>query len=208
MKEVSSLMVICALVSGAAAHADPSRYEHAVTSADILSTHEEQPDISDARIDQHGESLPGTGTITIDGHSWHFSFSEGPTDRCKTGTPGNRNGIVAWGTEVNGDGSSLEKPARLFLNVYPEDWQPKGKQAHEIRIEGPLAGDDWTTAGPSVVESNPQAPELAEARVTEWRMDGTRTWGDVTVYLKRSLDDTQSGGSLVVESGTFDIHCP
>jgi hypothetical protein len=154
------------------------------------------------------ESSPGKGIITLGEYSWHFSFTEGPTDRCKKGTLGNRNGIVAWGTQVDEDGGALEKPAKLFLNIYPEDWQPRGRQAHEILIEGPLAGDDWTTAGPSVVESNPQAPALAEARVTEWQLNETRTWGRVALYLKRSLDDTHSGGSLVLESGTFDIHCP
>jgi len=59
-----------------------------------------------------------------------------------------------------------------------------------------------------VVEENPGVVQLAQARVTEWRLDDKRTWGTVTLYRRDTLLDAQTGGQLMLEQATFDVHCP
>ncbi len=154
------------------------------------------------------QASPGTAIITIGDRSLHFTFSDGPGARCRTGMLGNRNGIVAVGYQIDAAGAVVENPATLTVNIYPEDWQPRGKQAHEIAIRGGDPEDNWSTAGVALVERNAGVPALADARVTRWRLAGGRTWGSTTLYRRDSLPEAQSGGSLVLEQAAFDVHCP
>jgi hypothetical protein len=90
MKKAASLIVIGALVTATAAHADPSRYEQADTSVDLRSSQQDQLRLSDTRIGQQGESLPGTGKLVVD------QCGSNPCETADIGWPVSPTADIGW----------------------------------------------------------------------------------------------------------------
>jgi hypothetical protein len=148
-----------------------------------------------------------TAVISVGADTWTFSMSGSPGTMCKTKMLGNKDGITAMGTELGPDGAPLPRGARLEMNVYPEDWTPRGTQSHSIKIIGPGDDADWNTATPTLIKKNPEISDLTRAVVHDWSFRGGWAAGTATFYLKDSLSRAQTGGDLVLVDGSFEVSC-
>lgn len=145
-----------------------------------------------------------TAVINIGEDTWIFSVSGGPEMMCITNPS---SGITAMGNEIGPDGALLRGGARLEMNVYPEDWTPRGTQSHLIRIIGPGSDADWNTATPALIRKNLDTSDLSRAVVHTWSLRGGWAAGTATFYLKDSLSRAKAGGQLVLADGSFEILC-
>lgn len=148
-----------------------------------------------------------TAVINVGPDTWTFSMSGGPGTMCKTKMLGNKDGITAMGNEVGPDGLLLPRGARLEMNVYPEDWTPRGTQSHSIKVIGAGSDADWNTATPTLIKKNPDINDLTRAVVHDWSFRDGWAAGTATFYLKDSLSRAQTGGELVLVDGSFEVSC-
>ena len=148
-----------------------------------------------------------TAVINVGPDTWTFSMSGGPGTMCKTKMLGNKDGITAMGNEMGPDGAPLPRGARLEMNVYPEDWTPRGTQSHSIKIIRPGDDIDWNTATPTLIKKNPDISDLPRAVVHDWSFRNGWAAGTATFYLKDSLSRAQTGGQMELADGSFEILC-